>query len=102
MLCLVDADPHGLQIFLNYRDGSKAMSFDNANLVAPRLQWLGVTSDDISRWSRIVDCYRVAWSDSHLAYSRMVEEDSRLPLTSHDVKKGLAMLRLPDLDPVLR
>lgn len=50
MLCLVDGDPHGMQIFLNYRSGSKAMSFDNVNLVAPRLKWIGLTTNDIARY----------------------------------------------------
>lgn len=49
VLCLVDADPHGLHIFLNYRSGSKKMAFDDANLVAPRLQWIGVDAQDMSR-----------------------------------------------------
>lgn len=49
MLCFVDADPHGLHIFLNYRNGSKAMSFDNTNLTASRLQWLGLSAEDMLR-----------------------------------------------------
>ncbi|KAK9897958.1 DNA topoisomerase IV, alpha subunit [Cystobasidium minutum MCA 4210] len=49
ILCFVDGDPHGLHIFLNYRNGSKAMSFDRTNLVAPKLQWIGLSAEDMLR-----------------------------------------------------
>ncbi|BGP16475.1 hypothetical protein JCM10213_007919 [Rhodosporidiobolus nylandii] len=42
LLALVDADPHGLEILSTYRFGSASLSFDAANLVVDRLEWLGV------------------------------------------------------------
>lgn len=47
ILALVDGDPHGLSIYLTYRDGSSAMEHEKESLIAPRLQWLGVTAADM-------------------------------------------------------
>ena len=51
IFCLVDADPSGLKIFKIYRDGSTQMSFDVENLRADRLEWLGVTAEDMHRYA---------------------------------------------------
>ncbi|KAG9126545.1 endodeoxyribonuclease [Ceratobasidium sp. 392] len=47
LLALVDGDPHGLEILLTYLLGSKSMAHENDQLVAPRLEWVGVTMEDI-------------------------------------------------------
>ncbi|KAH0386392.1 DNA topoisomerase IV, alpha subunit, partial [Aureobasidium melanogenum] len=39
---LVDYDPDGLAILHTYKHGSKKMSEDNAALIVPRIQWLGL------------------------------------------------------------
>lgn len=81
------------------------MSFDNTNLTASRLQWLGLSAEDMLR----------CWKSSSLIYDCMFSElipvflvsisageDSHLPLTPHDVKKGFSLLKVPGLDSNLR
>lgn len=41
VLGLVDSDPYGLKILSVYMSGSKAMSYDSANLTTPDIKWLG-------------------------------------------------------------
>ncbi|KAH0352584.1 DNA topoisomerase IV, alpha subunit, partial [Aureobasidium melanogenum] len=45
---LVDYDPDGLTILHTYKHGSKKMSEDNAALITPRIQWLGLHSGAMS------------------------------------------------------
>ncbi|KAK6004629.1 hypothetical protein QM012_008491 [Aureobasidium pullulans] len=45
---LVDYDPDGLAILHTYKHGPKKMSEDNAALVVPRIQWLGLHSRAIT------------------------------------------------------
>ncbi|KAG8684856.1 endodeoxyribonuclease [Ceratobasidium sp. 394] len=47
LVALVDGDPHGLEILMTYLLGSKSMAHENDQLVAPRLEWIGVTMEDI-------------------------------------------------------
>ncbi|KAG9074725.1 endodeoxyribonuclease [Ceratobasidium sp. UAMH 11750] len=47
LVALVDGDPHGLEILMTYQLGSKSMAHENDQLVAPRLEWIGVTMEDI-------------------------------------------------------
>ncbi|CDR40623.1 hypothetical protein NBRC10512_008098 [Rhodotorula toruloides] len=79
LFALVDSDPHGLDILSTYRFGSAALSHDSANLAVPRLEWLGVKGTE--------------WDDLG------VDRDELLPLSLHDRRKALAMLKregLPD------
>lgn len=46
--CLVDHDPDGLAILSTYRHGSAALVHENADLIVPRVQWLGLKSGDMS------------------------------------------------------
>lgn len=46
MLCVVDCDPHGIDIMRMYKHGSKGLGHE-ANARVPGLQWLGVKMDDI-------------------------------------------------------
>ncbi|QRV89541.1 topoisomerase acting in meiosis protein [Ceratobasidium sp. AG-Ba] len=47
ILALVDGDPHGHEILATYKLGSKSMGHENNQLVAPRLEWIGVSMEDI-------------------------------------------------------
>lgn len=79
LFALVDSDPHGLDILSTYRFGSASLSHDSANLAVPRLEWLGVRGGE--------------WD------SLGIDRDELLPLSLHDRRKALAMLRregLPD------
>lgn len=46
LLCVVDCDPHGIDIMRTYKHGSKALGHE-ANTRLPGLQWLGVKMDDV-------------------------------------------------------
>jgi meiotic recombination protein SPO11 len=46
VLCLVDADPHGLEIYLTYKYGSRAAAAE-PDCTAPSLQWIGLSVDDM-------------------------------------------------------
>lgn len=46
LLCVVDCDPHGIDIMRTYKHGSKSLGHE-ANTRIPGLHWLGVTMDDI-------------------------------------------------------
>lgn len=73
LLCLVDSDPHGLEILSTYKYGSSALSFDRANLAVESVEWLGVKGSE--------------WDSSG------VRRDELLQLTIGDRKKGLKMLK---------
>jgi meiotic recombination protein SPO11 len=45
---LVDYDPDGLAILHTYKHGSKKMSEENAGLVIPMIQWMGLHSRAIT------------------------------------------------------
>ncbi|KAI8921132.1 Spo11/DNA topoisomerase VI subunit A [Powellomyces hirtus] len=79
MFALVDADPHGVEIFLCYKAGSKAMAFDCANLSCPGLSWLGVRPSH--------------WTSPQLK----IDFEKLLPLTDGDKRKARAMLRRQSL-----
>lgn len=46
ILCVVDCDPHGIDIMRNYKYGSKGLGHEE-NTRIPGLQWLGVKMEDI-------------------------------------------------------
>ncbi|KAJ3009578.1 endodeoxyribonuclease, partial [Thoreauomyces humboldtii] len=75
LYALVDADPHGIEIYLCYQAGSKAMAFDGHNLACPSLKWIGVRP-------------------SHWTASRyQVDFEKLLPLTDGDKRKVRGLLR---------
>ncbi|CAE6434409.1 unnamed protein product [Rhizoctonia solani] len=45
ILCLVDADPHGMDILSVYKFGSKTMAHEE--LAAERVEWMGVKREDL-------------------------------------------------------
>lgn len=46
MLCVVDCDPHGIDIMRMYKHGSRGLGHE-VNARVPGLQWLGVKMDDV-------------------------------------------------------
>lgn len=48
ILCVVDCDPHGIDIMRTYKYGSRSLSHEE-NATVPDLQWLGVKMEDILR-----------------------------------------------------
>ncbi|KAJ3189292.1 endodeoxyribonuclease [Gaertneriomyces sp. JEL0708] len=77
MLALMDCDPHGIAIYMCYKNGSSAMAFDAENLACPRLQWLGLTPRD--------------WAEFNISQDRL------LPLTKRDRTKAMSILKRDEL-----
>nr|CAI5856108.1 unnamed protein product [Callosobruchus analis] len=48
---LVDADPHGINIMLNYRFGSVANAHVSHHLAVPKAKWLGVLPSEITMFN---------------------------------------------------
>ena len=72
----MDFDPDGLAIMSTYKHGSVSLAHENDTLVAPRIEWLGITS------AVIRDIHR----DNSQAWLR---------LTPRDRRKALKMLEKP-------
>lgn len=47
---LTDADPHGIEIMLTYRHGSRAMSNMGDALAVPSIRWIGIFPSDIPKF----------------------------------------------------
>ncbi|KAJ8076795.1 endodeoxyribonuclease [Marasmius tenuissimus] len=73
VVALVDGDPYGIDILSVYKYGSRALSHENSKLAASRLKWLGVWSTELSGLG--------------------VDKDALIPITTHDEKKALSLLR---------
>ncbi|XP_076103816.1 meiotic recombination protein SPO11-like isoform X1 [Mytilus galloprovincialis] len=66
MLALVDADPHGIEIMLIYKYGSKALAFESEYLAVPSVRWLGILPTDIKRFGIDVDkCISITSGDKN-------------------------------------
>jgi meiotic recombination protein SPO11 len=46
---LMDFDPDGIAIFSTYKHGSTALAHENADLILPAIQWIGVKSIHVAR-----------------------------------------------------
>ena len=51
-MALVDCDPYGIDILSVYKYGSLSMSHEQDSLVAPRIAWMGMRSEDITEYVR--------------------------------------------------
>jgi meiotic recombination protein SPO11 len=82
---LIDGDPHGFQIYLTYRYGSKSMAFSSSNLAVPCIQFLGVAP---SSW----------FTKLHIKTQDLIQ------LSRNDVRKCLSLLKNPHvyLNPSLK
>ncbi|EKM54341.1 uncharacterized protein PHACADRAFT_96783, partial [Phanerochaete carnosa HHB-10118-sp] len=77
IISLVDCDPWGIDILSVYKYGSASMVHEHKSLVASRIVWGGVRGEDISLLG--------------------LNKDAMLPITKHDQKKAMAILRRTDL-----
>ncbi|TPX71547.1 hypothetical protein SpCBS45565_g01020 [Spizellomyces sp. 'palustris'] len=75
ILALVDCDPHGIEIYLCYKFGSKAMAFDSDNLACPTIRWIGLRPRD--------------WVNTEY----QIDFNKLLVLTERDRRRALGMLR---------
>jgi len=73
ILALVDGDAYGLDILSVYKYGSFAMRHENQKLAAERIEWIGVWASELAGLG--------------------VDRDAMIPMTDHDEKKALSMLR---------
>jgi len=75
IVCLVDGDPHGLEILSTYRFGSAKMAFDQDKLTVERIQWIGIRQADLTSFE--------------------IDHRQLLPLSIHDSRKALAVMSKP-------
>lgn len=68
--CVVDYDPHGIEILSVYKCGSAAMAHENHRLAVNGVRWLGIWPNDIPSY---------CW----------------LTMSKHDRKKAKKLLQLP-------
>lgn len=73
--CLIDGDPHGFQIYLTYKYGSKSLAFSSSSLAVSSIQLLGIAP---SSWSNLE-----------------IDTKDFITLTKNDRKKCLSLLRNP-------
>ncbi|KAF8488396.1 Spo11/DNA topoisomerase VI subunit A [Gautieria morchelliformis] len=73
LLALVDADAFGLDILSVYKFGSQSLAHERNRTTAPRIIWLGLWASELSSLS--------------------IDRDDLIPLTEHDHKKALLMLK---------
>ncbi|KAI0686367.1 topoisomerase acting in meiosis [Cytidiella melzeri] len=72
ILAVVDADPYGIDILSVYKFGSSSMSHQD-NLDTPRIRWAGVMASELTGLG--------------------VSKENLIPITTHDEKKALFMLK---------
>ncbi|QRV74850.1 topoisomerase acting in meiosis protein [Ceratobasidium sp. AG-Ba] len=77
ILALVDGDPHGHEILATYKLGSKSMGHENDELIAPRLEWIGVSMEDIEELG--------------------IDSSKMIAMTTRDKYKATKMLGNPDI-----
>ncbi|KAK2704132.1 meiotic recombination protein SPO11-like isoform X3 [Artemia franciscana] len=75
VFALVDADPHGVEIFFTYKYGSMSMAKECKRLATPAMKCIGVHPSDFERL--------------------LVSKDSLLPLSPQDIRKITALESRP-------
>ncbi|KAG7091079.1 hypothetical protein E1B28_010136 [Marasmius oreades] len=73
IMAFMDGDAFGIDILSVYKYGSRAMSHENEKLAANRVKWLGLWSTELSKIG--------------------IDKDALIPITVHDEKKALSLLR---------
>lgn len=82
ILALMDSDIYGFEILRVYSVGSKALSFEAANLAVPDIKWLGLLPEDLEPDSP----YEIPKS-THLKLSKSDERRIKLILDEEFVKR---------------
>jgi DNA topoisomerase VI subunit A len=88
VLALVDSDPYGLKILSVYCSGSKGMSYDSNHLTTSDIKWIGV---DHLLLLLLHTVRQIRPSDLD-KYN--LPAQCRLPLTDHDRKMGMELLKV--------
>ncbi|KTW29741.1 hypothetical protein T552_00948 [Pneumocystis carinii B80] len=71
ILCLVDYDPHGINILATYKFGSYAEAHNSHLMAIPSIKWLGAHSNDF----------------------RKNQENGYIPMNNNDIKKAFDLLQ---------
>jgi len=82
ILAIMDADVYGFEILRVYSVGSKALSFEAANLAVPDIQWLGLLPSDL----RDDSGFGIP-SDTHIKMTKSDERRVKLLLEEEFVKR---------------
>ncbi|MCY3411859.1 MAG: hypothetical protein INQ03_09525 [Candidatus Heimdallarchaeota archaeon] len=82
ILALMDADIYGFEILRVYSVGSKALSFEAANLAVPNIKWLGLLPSDLKDESD----FKIPKS-THIKMSNSDEKRTKLLLEEEFVKR---------------
>ncbi|KIK67493.1 hypothetical protein GYMLUDRAFT_69672 [Collybiopsis luxurians FD-317 M1] len=75
VIALVDDDSYGLDILSVYKYGSSRLRHENEKLAAGRIEWLGIYSSELNGLG--------------------IDKEVLIPISRHDEKKALSMLRRP-------
>ncbi|KAL6310487.1 DNA topoisomerase IV alpha subunit [Sparassis latifolia] len=77
IVALVDGDAYGIDILSVYKYGSRSMRHESERLAAGRVRWLGIWASELAGLG--------------------IDKDALIPMTKHDEKKALSMLRREDI-----
>ncbi|ROW01847.1 hypothetical protein VMCG_05505 [Cytospora schulzeri] len=92
ILCVVDCDPHGIDIMRTYKYGSRSLRHE-VNVTVPGLQWLGVKMRDI-----LGHIWRPREEDSFQGSADQSSQSS----AGFSSSQGLGSLAMPASQPNLR
>ncbi|KAF8514257.1 topoisomerase acting in meiosis, partial [Hysterangium stoloniferum] len=90
LFALVDADAYGLDILSVYKNGSQTIRHHDGTWAAPRIQWIGLWGSEMIRFDRAIAPHDWLIGDRN---SLGIDRDQLLPLSKHDHKKALEMLK---------
>uniref|UniRef100_A0A182PJD5 DNA topoisomerase (ATP-hydrolyzing) n=1 Tax=Anopheles epiroticus TaxID=199890 RepID=A0A182PJD5_9DIPT len=83
---LMDADPHGIEIFCVYKFGSLAMVHQQRSLAVPSMRWIGLFPSDIE----LLGLQGVPLRETEL---KRIEQMIRRPYTEGHIQRELLLLR---------
>ncbi len=86
ILALMDSDIYGFEILRVYSVGSKALSFEAANLAVPDIKWLGLLPEDLGDEEGKDSPYNIPKS-THLKLSKSDERRIKLILDEEFVRR---------------
>ncbi|XP_309793.5 meiotic recombination protein SPO11 [Anopheles gambiae] len=83
---LMDADPHGIEIFCVYKFGSLAMVHQQRSLAVPTMRWIGLFPSDIE----LLGLQGVPLREGEL---KRIEQMTKRPYTEGHIQRELLLLR---------
>ncbi|KAK9458788.1 Spo11/DNA topoisomerase VI subunit A, partial [Lipomyces oligophaga] len=81
IFAIVDSDPHGIDIYANYKFGSRALAHENGWLTTPAIQWIGIKIIDYTEDSAWIPLSRVdRRKTANLLRKPWIKQDSEIQL----------------------